>query len=60
MRRVLYVLLPISIVFALFLVWQGIPQTFAAHVGATTLEGNQQTIALGPVASQAAIKMLGT
>jgi K+-transporting ATPase ATPase A chain len=59
-RANLYVLLPISIVFALFLVWQGIPQTLAANVGATTLEGGDQTIALGPVASQVAIKMLGT
>ncbi len=56
----LYVLLPISIVFALFLVWQGIPQTFAASAMATTLEGGEQTLALGPVASQVAIKMLGT
>lgn len=59
-RANLYVLLPISIVFALFLVWQGIPQTFAANATATTLEGGEQTLALGPVASQVAIKMLGT
>ncbi len=59
-RANLYVLLPISIVFALFLVWQGIPQTFAANASATTLEGGEQTLALGPVASQVAIKMLGT
>jgi K+-transporting ATPase ATPase A chain len=59
-RANLYVLLPICIVFALFLVWQGMPQTFAGHATATTLEGNQQTLALGPVASQVAIKMLGT
>ncbi|MGE0741885.1 MAG: potassium-transporting ATPase subunit KdpA [Hyphomonadaceae bacterium] len=56
----LYVLLPISIVFALFLVWQGIPQTLAASATATTLEGGEQTLALGPVASQVAIKMLAT
>jgi K+-transporting ATPase ATPase A chain len=56
----LYVLLPVSIVFALFLVWQGIPQTLAANAAATTLEGGEQTVALGPVASQVAIKMLGT
>lgn len=59
-RATLYVLLPICIPFALFLVWQGVPQTFGAYVDATTLEGAKQTIALGPVASQEAIKMLGT
>lgn len=59
-RANLYVLLPISIVFALFLVWQGMPQTLAANAAATTLEGGEQTLALGPVASQVAIKMLGT
>ena len=56
----LYVLLPICIVYALFLVWQGVPQNLSAYVDATTLEGAQQTIAQGPVASQEAIKMLGT
>ena len=59
-RGTLYVLLPICIVYALFLVWQGIPQTLGAYVEATTLEGAKQTIAVGPVASQVAIKMLGT
>src|SRR5262245_14632331 len=59
-RANLYVLLPISIPFALFMVWQGIPQTFAANAAATTPEGGVQTLALGPVASQVAIKMLGT
>jgi K+-transporting ATPase ATPase A chain len=59
-RCTLYVLLPISIVIALFLVWQGMPQTLGAYVDATTLEGGKQTIAVGPVASQIAIKMLGT
>ncbi len=59
-RTTLYILLPICIVFTLFLVWQGIPQTFGPYVQATTLEGSQQTLALGPVASQVAIKMLGT
>jgi K+-transporting ATPase ATPase A chain len=59
-RCTLYILLPISIPFALFLVWQGIPQTLGAYVDATTLEGAKQTIAVGPVASQVAIKMLGT
>ncbi len=59
-RITLYVLLPLSIVLALALVWQGVPQTFEASAMATTLEGGSQTIALGPVASQEAIKMLGT
>ncbi len=59
-RCTLYVLLPICIVLTLFLVWQGIPQTLGPYVDATTLEGSKQTIALGPVASQVAIKMLGT
>jgi K+-transporting ATPase ATPase A chain len=59
-RCTLYILLPISLVAALFLVWQGIPQNLGAYVEATTLEGAKQTIAQGPVASQIAIKMLGT
>src|SRR5579862_813569 len=59
-RCTLYVLLPICVVFALFLVWQGMPQTLGPYVEATTLEGAKQTIAVGPVASQVAIKMLGT
>ena len=59
-RCTLYVLLPFCIVYTLFLVWQGMPQTLGAYVEATTLEGAKQTIAVGPVASQVAIKMLGT
>ncbi|MBR1230611.1 potassium-transporting ATPase subunit KdpA [Bradyrhizobium sp. AUGA SZCCT0182] len=59
-RCTLYVLLPICVVYTLFLVWQGMPQTLGAYVDATTLEGARQTIAVGPVASQVAIKMLGT
>jgi len=59
-RCTLYVLMPICIVAALFLVWQGMPQTLGPYVDATTLEGAKQTIAVGPVASQVAIKMLGT
>jgi K+-transporting ATPase ATPase A chain len=59
-RCTLYILLPICIPYALFLVWQGIPQTLGPYVNATTLEGAKQTIAVGPVASQIAIKMLGT
>ena len=59
-RCTLYILLPICIVYALFLVWQGMPQTLGPYIEATTLEGAKQTIAVGPVASQVAIKMLGT
>ena len=59
-RCTLYVLMPICIVATLFLVWQGMPQTLGPYVEATTLEGAKQTIAVGPVASQVAIKMLGT
>ena len=59
-RCTLYVLLPLCLVYALFLVGQGMPQTLAPSVEATTLEGARQTIAVGPVASQVAIKMLGT
>jgi K+-transporting ATPase ATPase A chain len=53
-------LLPVSFLIALFLIWQGVPQTIGPYVDATTLEGAKQSIALGPVASQEAIKMLGT
>ncbi|MGP0092498.1 MAG: potassium-transporting ATPase subunit KdpA [Xanthobacteraceae bacterium] len=59
-RCTLYILIPICIVYALFLVWQGMPQTLGPYIDATTLEGAKQTIAVGPVASQVAIKMLGT
>jgi potassium-transporting ATPase potassium-binding subunit len=59
-RCTLYVLLPLSIVAALFLVWQGVPQNIAPYVDATTLEGATQTISQGPAASQIAIKQLGT
>jgi potassium-transporting ATPase potassium-binding subunit len=59
-RCTLYLLLPICVVYALFLVSQGIPQTLGPYMNATTLEGAKQTIAVGPVASQVAIKMLGT
>ena len=51
-RGTLYILLPISVVIALFYVWQGMPQNLGAYVDATTLEGAKQTIAQGPVASQ--------
>jgi K+-transporting ATPase ATPase A chain len=56
----LYILLPICVVYALFLVSQGMIQNFQPYAVATTLEGAKQTIAQGPVASQVAIKMLGT
>src|SRR3569832_2474619 len=59
-RCTLYVLLPISIVVGLFFVWQGVPQNLSAYVDAHTLEGAKQSIGMGPVASQEAIKMLGT
>jgi K+-transporting ATPase ATPase A chain len=59
-RCVLYILLPISIVGALVLVWQGVPQNVGAYTEATTLEGAKQVIAQGPAASQEIIKMLGT
>jgi K+-transporting ATPase ATPase A chain len=59
-RITLYILLPMSVVFALVLVALGIPQTLAGSVTATTVEGAKQVISLGPVASQMAIKMLGT
>ncbi len=59
-RATLYVLLPISIVIALFFVWQGVPQNLDAYTEVATLEGAKQIIAQGPVASQEVIKMLGT
>jgi len=59
-RCTLYVLLPLSVVFALFLVWQGVPQNLHAYTAAVGLDGIKQTIAQGPVATQEAIKMLGT
>ncbi len=59
-RSTLYVLLPLSILCALFYVSQGVTQTLGAYVDATTVEGAKQTIAVGPTASQLAIKMLGT
>ncbi|MDE8558436.1 potassium-transporting ATPase subunit KdpA [Pantoea vagans] len=59
-RITLYVLLPISLLMALFFVSQGGIQNFAPYHSFTTLEGVQQTLSMGPVASQEAIKMLGT
>jgi K+-transporting ATPase ATPase A chain len=59
-RVTLYVLLPFSLVMALALVLQGVPQTLVQHLDVTTLEGGKQTLTLGPVASQEAIKQIGT
>jgi K+-transporting ATPase ATPase A chain len=59
-RATLYVLLPLSIIVALVFVAMGLPQTLDGSVVATTLEGAKQTISLGPIASQEAIKQLGT
>jgi len=59
-RAVLYLLLPLSLIAALLLIWQGVPQNFAHYVDATTLEGGRQVLAQGPAASQIAIKQLGT
>ncbi|RWO25355.1 MAG: potassium-transporting ATPase subunit KdpA [Mesorhizobium sp.] len=59
-RCTLYLLLPLCIVLTLVYVYLGIPQTLSAYLEATTLEGARQTIAVGPAASQIAIKMLGT
>jgi potassium-transporting ATPase potassium-binding subunit len=59
-RSVLYVLLPLSVILTMALVGQGAVQTFSHYVKATTLQGAQQVIPLGPAASQIAIKQLGT
>ena len=60
MRTVLWVLLPISVVIALVLVFQGSIQNFSHYLVSHGLTGSPQTIAMGPVASQEAIKLLGT
>jgi K+-transporting ATPase ATPase A chain len=59
-RCSLYILFPILVIFTFFLIWQGVPQNFSAYTVAHTLEGATQTIAQGPVATQEAIKELGT
>ncbi|KKO15658.1 MULTISPECIES: potassium-transporting ATPase subunit KdpA [Pseudomonas] len=59
-RATLYGLLPLCLLLALLLVWQGVPQTLADYAHAVTLQGTEQTIPLGPAASQIAIKQLGT
>ncbi len=59
-RSAVYILLPLTLLLAIILISQGVPQTFSGAASATTLEGAQQTIARGPVASMIAIKQLGT
>ena len=59
-RSILWVLLPLSLLFALILVHQGVVQNLRPYLTVRTLEGRTQTIAMGPVASQEAIKLLGT
>jgi K+-transporting ATPase ATPase A chain len=59
-RSVVYVLLPLSVILTIFLVGQGVVQTWSHYVTATTLQGSEQVIAIGPAASQIAIKQLGT
>jgi K+-transporting ATPase ATPase A chain len=59
-RCTLYILLPASVIIALIFVQQGVIQNFKPYLDITTLEGAKQTIAMGPVASQEAIKQLGT
>jgi potassium-transporting ATPase potassium-binding subunit len=59
-RTCLYILLPLCLVYAVVLIWQGVPMNFNDYNVVKTLEGGQQIIAQGPIASQEAIKMLGT
>ncbi|MGL6627110.1 potassium-transporting ATPase subunit KdpA [Aeromonas jandaei] len=59
-RFCLYVLLPMSLILALLLVWQGVPQSLSAYLPFHTLEGQEQLLPLGPAASQIAIKQLGS
>jgi potassium-transporting ATPase potassium-binding subunit len=59
-RSIVYVLLPLSLILAVILMSQGVPQTFSGHATAHTVEGATQTIARGPVALMVAIKQLGT
>jgi K+-transporting ATPase ATPase A chain len=59
-RSLVYILLPLAIIVSVILMWQGVPQTLSGHATAHTLQGTTQTIARGPVASQIAIKQLGT
>ncbi len=59
-RSIVWILLPLSLVLAVILISQGVPQTFHAHATAHTLQGSAQSIARGPEASQIAVKQLGT
>jgi K+-transporting ATPase ATPase A chain len=59
-RSLVYILLPLALIVTVVLIWQGVPQTLHGHATATTVQGASQTIARGPVASQIAIKQLGT
>jgi K+-transporting ATPase ATPase A chain len=59
-RSIVHVMLPICILYSLFLVWQGVPQNLDAYSSAAGLDGSAQSIAQGPVATQEAIKLLGT
>jgi K+-transporting ATPase ATPase A chain len=59
-RSVLYILLPLAIIGALLLAWQGVPQNFDSYASAQTVEGAPQTLAQGPAASQISIKQIGT
>src|SRR5262249_1743535 len=59
-RATLWVLLPVSLIGAIFLIWQGVPMNFNPYIQATTLEGARQTIAQGPVAAQQWIELMGT
>jgi K+-transporting ATPase ATPase A chain len=59
-RGLLWVLLPVSLIGAIFLIWQGVPMSFQPYVHATTLEGAKQTIAQGPMAAQQWIELMGT
>ncbi|WP_236174565.1 potassium-transporting ATPase subunit KdpA [Pseudomonas pseudonitroreducens] len=59
-RATLYGLIPLCLLLALLLVWQGVPQTFLDYAHALTVQGADQSIPLGPAASQIAIKQLGT
>jgi potassium-transporting ATPase potassium-binding subunit len=59
-RSLVYIMLPLSVIVAVILIWQGVPETFSGHATALTLQGAHQSIARGPVASQISIKQLGT
>ncbi len=59
-RTIAYILLPLAIILATILIWQGVPDTFSGHAVAHTVQGHTQSIGRGPVASQIAIKQLGT